>query len=53
MSYPEGAQDITGYDYEPWHYRYIGVDNAKEWKESGLPLCVYLEWKQQLKTLPD
>lgn len=43
MSYPKGAQDVTGYKYEPWHYRYIGVDAAREWKESGLPLCVYLE----------
>ena len=46
MSYPEGAQEITGYKYEPWHYRYIGVEAAKEWKASGLPLCVFLEQKQ-------
>ena len=23
LSYPEGYEDITGYNYEPWHYRYI------------------------------
>ena len=46
MSYPEGAQAITGYKYEPWHYRYIGVEAAKEWKASGLPLCVFLEQKR-------
>lgn len=46
MSYPKGAQEITGYKYEPWHYRYIGVEAAQEWKESGLALCVYLERKQ-------
>ncbi len=46
MSYSEGTQDITGYKYEPWHYRYIGVEAATEWKESGLPLCLYLEQKQ-------
>ena len=46
LSYPQGAQDITGYKYEPWHYRYIGVEAAKEWKASGQPLCVFLETKQ-------
>ncbi len=29
-SYPEGKEDITGYMYEAWHYRYVGIDNAKE-----------------------
>lgn len=47
MCYPEGAQEITGYKYEPWHYRYIGVEAAKEWKESGLVLCQYLELQPQ------
>jgi len=36
MSYPEGKQDITGYQYEPWHYRYVGVDAATAIKDSGL-----------------
>ncbi|NLA27288.1 MAG: M15 family metallopeptidase [Firmicutes bacterium] len=46
MSYPSGAEEITGYKYEPWHYRYIGVGAAMEWKASGLPLCKFLEQKQ-------
>lgn len=46
MSYPRGMEHVTGYIYEPWHYRYIGVEAAGEWKESGQPLCVYLEQKQ-------
>lgn len=25
LSYPEGAEEITGYSYEPWHFRYIGT----------------------------
>lgn len=29
MRYPKGKQDITGYAYEPWHFRYVG----KEWSE--------------------
>ena len=28
MRYAKGKQDITGYAYEPWHFRYIGVDYA-------------------------
>ena len=24
LRYPEGAEDITGYNYEPWHFRYVG-----------------------------
>ena len=47
MSYPEGKEDITGYIFEPWHYRYIGVDEALAWKESGLTLREYLETKPQ------
>jgi D-alanyl-D-alanine carboxypeptidase len=29
-SYPENKEDITGYMNEDWHYRYVGIDNAKE-----------------------
>jgi D-alanyl-D-alanine carboxypeptidase len=28
LRYPSGKTDITGYDYMPWHYRYVGVDVA-------------------------
>lgn len=30
LRYPEGKEYITGYQYEPWHYRYIGVEDAKK-----------------------
>ncbi len=42
MSYPEGSEDITGYIYEPWHFRYIGVEAAMHFKRSGLTLTEYL-----------
>jgi hypothetical protein len=32
---PEGATPITGYEYEPWHFRYVGVDLAAEMHEQG------------------
>jgi len=30
IRYPEGKQDVTGYIYEPWHLRYVGVDLSEE-----------------------
>ena len=41
MRYPDGKQDVTGISYEPWHWRYVGVDNAKKIKKSGLTLEEY------------
>ena len=43
LSYPAGHENITGYTYEPWHFRYIGVGNAKKWKASGFILEQYLQ----------
>ena len=42
ISYPADKVDITGYQYEPWHIRYVGVDIAKEINELGLCLEEYL-----------
>ena len=42
LRYPEDAQDITMVTYEPWHWRYVGVENAKKIKASGLTLEEYL-----------
>ena len=36
MSYPHGAFDMTCYDYEPWHYRYVGRPMAAEVHASRL-----------------
>lgn len=47
MSYPPGSEGITGYIYEPWHFRYIGVEMAREWKESGEILCEFLWQRSQ------
>lgn len=42
MRYPEDKTDITGKDYEPWHYRYVGKEAAKEMYNSGECLEEYL-----------
>lgn len=43
VRYPKNKTDITGYIYEPWHVRYLGIDTATKVKESGLCLEEYLE----------
>ncbi len=42
IRYPKGKEEITGYMYEPWHIRYLGVDTATEVFESGLCLEEFL-----------
>ncbi len=42
LRYPKGKEEITGYMYEPWHIRYVGVEKAKEIYESGLCLEEFL-----------
>ncbi len=42
LRYPEDKQDITKIIYEPWHWRYVGVEAAKEMKASGQCLEEYL-----------
>ena len=37
-----GKEGITGYDYEPWHVRYLGKDVALRVKNSGLTLHEFL-----------
>lgn len=42
LRYPEDKTDITGYDFEPWHYRYVGRYHASKIHESGLCLEEYI-----------
>ena len=41
LRYPKGKEYLTGYDYEPWHYRYVGIDVATYIYENDL---VYEEY---------
>lgn len=34
-SYPQGKESVTGYRWEPWHLRYVGVDVAAAMRDSG------------------
>jgi D-alanyl-D-alanine carboxypeptidase len=41
LRYPENLENITGYSFESWHYRYVGVETAKKVYESGLTYDEY------------
>jgi D-alanyl-D-alanine carboxypeptidase len=43
IRYPKGKEAITGYAYEPWHIRYVGVDAAKEISSKGITLEEYFQ----------
>ena len=58
MRFPEGKALITGYDYEPWHYRYVGIDVAKAVYEKNLTYdefyMLYLKpWEEGYKPADD
>ena len=42
LRFPEGKEDITGVIYEPWHYRYVGVEAARYIMDNDLCLEEYL-----------
>ena len=41
LRYPEDKTEITGYNFEPWHFRYVGVDLATYLKENNIVLEEY------------
>lgn len=45
LRYPKDKVDITGYSYEPWHYRYVGPEAAKKIMSEKICLEEYLEIK--------
>lgn len=42
LRYPKDKEDITKITYEPWHYRYVGVEHAREMDRLGITLEEYL-----------
>jgi poly-gamma-glutamate synthesis protein (capsule biosynthesis protein) len=43
QSYRPGTESITGYSAEPWHWRYVGIENATTIRSSGLTPYEYLK----------
>lgn len=46
LRYPKGKEDITGYDYESWHYRYVGVETATKIYNLGITFDEYYAYYQ-------
>ncbi len=42
LRYPKGKEEITGYAYEPWHFRYVGKEVAVSLSEKGITLEEFL-----------
>lgn len=47
LRYPTDKKDITKINYEPWHYRYVGVEDAMFIKEKGFCLEEYIEFLEE------
>lgn len=46
LSYPQGKQKDTGYIYEPWHFRYVGIDTARDIFQEKLTIQEYFNLVQ-------
>ena len=51
LRYPKGAEGITGIIFEPWHYRYVGREYAREITDSGLCFEQWIEQKELINLL--
>lgn len=47
LRYPTDKKEITEINYEPWHYRYVGIENAKFMKEKNFCLEEYIEYLKE------
>ena len=43
LRYPQGKKAVTGYVFEPWHFRYVGEEAAVYMTDNGLTLEEFLE----------
>ena len=49
LRFPKDKQDITVIIYESWHYRFVGINNAKEMKRLNMCLEEYVEYVNSKK----
>ncbi|MCL2884224.1 MAG: M15 family metallopeptidase [Oscillospiraceae bacterium] len=50
LRYPDNTTAVTGITYEPWHYRYVGVEAATAIMSQGITLEQYLGWSPPADT---
>ena len=53
VRFPQGKEKVTGYDYEPWHIRYVGVELAQKLMSTGQCLEEYLNITSKNENSPD
>ena len=44
IRYPKGKEDITGYEFEPWHFRYLGLPHSEYVADKGITLEEYIDF---------
>lgn len=49
LRYPKDKTEITGTQFEPWHYRYVGLPHSKIMKEKNFTLEEYLDFLKEQK----
>jgi D-alanyl-D-alanine carboxypeptidase len=47
LRFPKDKQELTKIKFEPWHFRYVGVENAQEMKKLGMCLEEYINYKKE------
>lgn len=47
LRYKKEKEDITKIDYEPWHWRFVGLENAKKMNELDMCLEEYIEYRKK------
>ncbi|WP_176444645.1 M15 family metallopeptidase [Paenibacillus herberti] len=51
LRYPEGKTDVTGIQYEPWHFRYVGLPHSAVMQQQDMVLEEYLDYLKQTKSI--
>ncbi|WP_248924661.1 M15 family metallopeptidase [Paenibacillus hamazuiensis] len=51
LRYPKDKTDITGIQYEPWHFRYVGLPHSAIMQENDMVLEQYLDFLKERKTV--
>ncbi|MFE4813207.1 D-alanyl-D-alanine carboxypeptidase family protein [Peribacillus simplex] len=49
LRYPEDKKDITGIEYEPWHFRYVGIPHSRIMQKKNFTLEEYLTYIKEKK----
>ncbi|WP_306475370.1 M15 family metallopeptidase [Fredinandcohnia onubensis] len=51
LRYPKDKTDITGIEYEPWHFRYVGLPHSALMKEKNFVLEEYIDYLKKEKSV--